>query len=419
MLSGSLIRRIRIRNYRSIADSDVCLGQLTMVVGRNGAGKSNFLDALRFVKEGLDTTLDLAIKSRGGIDAVRRRSTGHPHHIELALEILIPEGLAQYAFEIGAQQKGGFQVKSESLRIVGNNGDLLHHFNVREGQLQESRLSGVELRTLFDEGSAKPHSTGGMWPVPSSDRLYLVVASGLSPFRSTYDALTSMGFYSMNPDVIRSVQSPDAGDLLKRDGSNLASVIARLTEDRPQVKERIRDFLQRIVPEISDFSRVALGHMETLEFRQAVKGSRTPWKFHAASMSDGTLRTLGNLVAAMQLIDRSNVVGLVGLEEPETALHPAAAGILVDALREAAASTQIIVTTHSPDLLDRFDDSTDDLLVAHSVQGTTTIGPADPASLAAIKDHLFSPGDLLRMDQLQPAGSEHFQPELFSVESRE
>lgn len=407
MHSASLIRRVKIRNYRSIADSDIRLGQLTMVVGRNGAGKSNFLDALRFVKDGLDTTLDLAIKSRGGIDAVRRRSTGHPHHIELGLEIQIPEGLAAYSFEIGAQPKGGFQVKSESLRIIGSHGRVLHGFHVQEGLLKtrDSSSNGGPA-SLFQADDRSVAADGVMWPTPTPDRLYLVIASGFPQFRSTYDALTSMGFYNMNPDVIRAVQSPDAGDLLKRDGSNLASVTARLSEDRPEVKQRICEYLQQIVPEISDFSRVALGHMETLEFRQAVKGSKIPWKFHAASMSDGTLRTLGILVAAMQLVDRSEAVGLVGLEEPETALHPAAAGLLVDALRQAAVKTQIVVTTHSPDLLDRFDETSDDLLVAQSRQGTTTIGPVDPASLAAIQNHLFSPGDLLRMDQLQPADAE-------------
>jgi predicted ATPase len=148
---------------------------------------------------------------------------------------------------------------------------------------------------------------------------------------------------------------------------------------------------------------VPVGHHETLEFRQQVTGSEHPWRFYAGSMSDGTLRTLGILVAAMQLAGRQEPIRLVGIEEPETALHPAAAGALMGALREAAEHTQVIATTHSPDLLDRFDPDTDTLLAVVAAEGTTEIGPVDEASLQSLRDHLFTAGELLRMDQLQPA----------------
>ena len=260
-------------------------------------------------------------------------------------------------------------------------------------------------------------SSANTLPQPAPDRLFLVVASGLAEFRPAYDALQAMGFYNLNPDQIREVQKPDAGEFLRRDGSNLASVISRLAEDRPAVKDRIQEYLAQIVPEIVDFQRVPVGHHETLEFRQRVTGSEHPWRFFAGSMSDGTLRTLGILVAAMQLVGRQEPIRLVGIEEPETALHPAAAGALMDALREAAQSTQVVATTHSPDLLDRFDPDSDTLLAVVSTDGTTEIGPADEASLEAVRTHLFSAGDLLRMDQLQPANHEPSQLNLFEEQT--
>jgi len=119
-------------------------------------------------------------------------------------------------------------------------------------------------------------------------------------------------------------------------------------------------------------------------------------------MTDGTLRAIGTPVAAMQLVDRKTSVRLVGIEDPETALHPAAAGALMDSLREAAEKTQVLLTSHSPDLLDQFNPDSDDMLVAHSNQGSTDIGPADPVSIESIKSHLYSAGELLRIDQLQP-----------------
>jgi predicted ATPase len=205
---------------------------------------------------------------------------------------------------------------------------------------------------------------------------------------------------------MKATQSPDAGELLHRDGANVASVVARLGAVKPEIKARIKLYLERIVPGISDVERVQLGPVETLEFRQRVTGAKNPWKFYAANMSDGTLRALGTLVAVMQLADRAQPIQLVGIEEPETALHPAAAGALVDALREASNHTQILVTTHSPDVLDQLDVETDTMLAVAADEGETRMAPVDPASREAMKRHLYSAGDLLRMDQLEPDAAE-------------
>lgn len=390
-MADPFLRRVRIKNYKSIGKCDVALGQLTILVGRNGSGKSNFLDALRFVVDGLQTSLDHAIKARGGIDEVRRRSIGHPHNFGIEVEMNLPDKqTATYGFEISSLRSGSFFVKSERLEIRSCNGDLAARFSLDDGMI-----------TSF-------HGTSSASVLPRNfgDRLYLVTLSGFPEFRVCYDNLLSMGFYNLNAEQMKEVQSPDSGELLRRDGSNIASVVGRLAEDSPDIKQRIQEYLIRIVPDIVEVNRVPLGHRESLEFRQKVKGAAHPWRFYAANMSDGTLRTLGILVAAMQLVDRAVQIRLVGVEEPETALHPAAAGALMDSLREASTKTQVLLTTHSPDLLDRFDPDIDSMIVVQSNQGISDIGPVDPASLQSLREHLYSAGDLLRMDQLQPDQSQ-------------
>lgn len=384
MSSASLVppflQRVRLRNYKSIGGCDVSLRPLTILVGRNGSGKSNFLNALRFVTDGLQTSLEFAIQSRGGIDEVRRRSTGHPRNFAIELEFSIHGGkIASYGFEIAARKQGAFAVKAEHLQVPAEGGAA--YFQREEDRVITSNVSPM--------------------PPVLSDRLYLVNAAGLPAFRPAYDALLSMGFYNLNPEVIKGLQKPDAGELLHHDGGNLASVIARLTAHQPATMERIQSYLSVIVPGMTSVSRVALGPRETLQFGQKVAGSEHPWKFYAASMSDGTLRALGALVAVSQLADQKQPVRLVGIEEPETALHPAAAGALMDALREAASHTQVLITTHSPELLDQIDLERDALLVVVAQEGNTRIAPADEASLEAIRRHLYSPGELFRMDQLQ------------------
>jgi predicted ATPase len=396
---GPFIRRVKVRNYKSLEKCDVQLGRLTILVGRNGSGKSNFLDALRFVVDALRTSLDQAIKSRGGIDEVRRRSTGHPRNFGLELDMDLGNGpRADYGFEVAARSNGGFTVKRERLQIKNGAGRAIASYDLKDGKrvsATSSARNGKPLPGLNDEP---------IMPPASPDRLYLVNAAGLPEFRDVYDALLTMGFYNLNPESMKALQSPDAGEILHRDGGNIASVIGRIGVDQPKNKDRIKGFLATIVPGVTDVNRVSLGPKETLQFRQKVSKSATHWKFYGTSMSDGTLRALGALVAVAQLAEMSIPVRLVGIEEPETALHPAASGALMDALREASVHTQILVTTHSPDLLDRLesDNDIDRLLVCRSRDGDTEIGPIDPASSEAIKDHLYSAGELLRMDQLEP-----------------
>jgi predicted ATPase len=120
-------------------------------------------------------------------------------------------------------------------------------------------------------------------------------------------------------------------------------------------------------------------------------------------MSDGTVRALGILVALFQSGD--GVIGrvpLVGIEEPELALHPAAAGLLLDGLREASRSTQVIVTSHSPDLLDDPTLDMGSLLAVFADGGSTHIAPLDAAGRAAVLNRLYTPGELLRMNQIRP-----------------
>ena len=93
---------------------------------------------------------------------------------------------------------------------------------------------------------------------------------------------------------------------------------------------------------------------------------------------------------------------LVGIEEPESALHPDAAGVLTDVLQEASERTQVLITSHSADLLDRDAIPVDSILAVVALNGETQLAPLDEASRDVLRQHLFTAGELLRMDQLVP-----------------
>jgi predicted ATPase len=119
-------------------------------------------------------------------------------------------------------------------------------------------------------------------------------------------------------------------------------------------------------------------------------------------MSDGTLRALAILVALFQRSDIGSKPTMVAIEEPETGLHPAGAGILLDALREGASRGQVIVTSHSPDLLDNRAILSEWILAVDASHGSTVIAPLDAAARSTLRDRLYTAGELLRMDQLKP-----------------
>ena len=379
------IRRVILRNYKSIQECDVNLGPFMLLVGPNGSGKSNFLDALRFVTDSLRNNIDQALRERGGIKEVRRRSRGHPNHFSIQLEINLPDQTdASYCFRVGARQEGRFEIQEEVCSITNKNNGGQIGYQVVNGKVKKSDF---------------PHP-----PPASTDRLYLTNAAGFPEFRGLYDALMGMGFYNINPDRLRDLQEPDAGNLLLRDGRNLTSVLSWIERNNKQVKERIEEYMGSIVSGIKHVDKRSLGPKETLEFKQTVAGDDNPWSFSSQNMSDGTLRALGVLVSLFQSFDRQgeSPIPLVGIEEPEATLHPAATAALMGALHEASHFTQVLATSHSPDLVDGLELSPDMLLVVDAQGGETKIGPADDTSKSILVDRLYTAGELLKQNMLKP-----------------
>jgi len=397
------ITRLRLRHYRSIAGCDVRLGRLMLLVGPNGAGKSNFLDALRLTAQALTENLDNALRERGGIGEVRRRSRGHPTHFGIDVEFRVRDAVGRYGFAVAAVSGGDFRVSREECRIERPTGEQMSMFAGAEEHREPAFFSIRDGRLVA--------SSEVVLPKIAEDRLFLVAVSGLDAFRPIFEGLANVSIYSLNPDAMRHLQKPESGELLRRDGSNIASVIERLRRDHPETKERIEEYLNRVVEGVRSVERHGYGSWETVDFKQRVAGDATPWTFQATSMSDGTLRALGVLTAL--LAGTNGYFSPVGIEEPEVALHPAAAGLLLDALRDASSSRQVLVTTHSPDLLDSSTISPEELLAVRSVDGNTVIGQIDAAGQKALRKSLYTPGELLRVDQILPDGQDNSQPELF------
>ena len=397
--SGFALGRVRIRNYKSIDSCDVELKPFTLLVGRNGAGKSNFVGAIRLVSEGLRDSLlqvpkDL-IPWAGAFRVPGREFGALPEggfkDATIHLEFTLEEGRRASYRVVLRGRPGGFMAVIEERLEVGDDSGTTAYYHCRAGRPVEASIA---ILPPFDE-----------------DRLYLVRASGVAEFRPAFDALANMAVYNLAPASMRSLEPMAAGPLLARDGSNLAAAFDAIAS-RPDVEERLMSYFRVVVPE---FARVYVdARWPTLPpflvFGRDEPGRAGAGQFLAQGVSDGTLRAFGILVAVNQLASDGRPIRLVGIEEPEAALHPAASGALMDALREASTQTQVLVTTHGADLLDLYDPEEDLLLAVEMRGGRTEIGPVNRASREAIRERLYSAGELLRMDHLDPERSDGPKP---------
>lgn len=382
------ITRLALRQYKSVEKCEIDLEPIAILVGRNGVGKSNVIDSLRFLADALRNTLEYAIRERGGIDQVRRKSLGgRPTHPGIALDLRLGDGrAARYAFKIAAVHGRGFRVHQESCEVYASSGGVAHAFKLDGGTITQWT----------------PKSTA---PATTADRLFLVAASGLPEFRAVYDILTRMTFHNLNPDAMKYPQRPEPGELLAHDGRNLASVVKQLQSSAPDSLDRVRDYLRAIGVPVTRIEHKQAGALETIEVAQEVEvpeGTRNS-NFDAISLSDGTIRAMGILVSLVSA--RGMGTGgpsLIGIEEPETALHPAAAAALMEALSEGALKTQLIVTCHSPDLLDHEGVRPEMIRPVLLQNGRTVVGKLSPSKVSLLREHLSTAGELLRLDQLEP-----------------
>jgi predicted ATPase len=383
-----MITRVQVKNYRSIADVDVSLGPLTVLVGRNGTGKSTFLDVLRFVRDALRHGLDDAILNRHGITALRRWSPRKPYDVEITLTVEEPDFWGKYSFVIGSGRGGAYRVKREHYSFGKTRSSLMEEYEIKERKW-------ISLPDFLKAGRSNlPLAEPNFLSVPKA-----VMFVGYQAARIVFDSVEG-NFYNISPDTLREPQKPSDERILREDGANLASVLRQIKRDKMWLPDLIAA-LGRVTEGITDI-RVspAGGYMITeLKHEDISKApsanNKAPW-FSLAQESDGTLRMLAMLVALYQSGPYQTPIGL---EEPENALHPGALAVLSDVLREAALRNQIIITTQSPDLISHF--TVDELRIVEREHGITQIGPIDEIQRETIEEELFSSSDLLRIQDLR------------------
>ncbi|MGB6064527.1 MAG: AAA family ATPase [Desulfomonilaceae bacterium] len=384
------IKSVEISNFKSLSDVRVDLEPFTVFVGTNGSGKSNFIDALAFVQECLADSVETALNRRGGWQHVMNRakdltsgSTVPGIRFSLLIE-LASDVTAEYTFEIDTwvnHSSRPFSIAYESCVLQDPSG-VTSEFQVGRGEF------------------SKP--IPGIKPRISADNLALRVVSGVEEFEPLWEFLYSMRFYDIDPGRLREPQSPDAGMFLKRDGSNAASVLERIRRtkkgiwDDPPVVQLLTKLLSEVCPGTLGVATRSTDNKETLSFYQDI-GLDDPEDFDALDMSDGTLRVLGLALSVLQPLPK-----VVGIEEPEATVHPALLEMIMEILMGASNEKQVLITTHSPEILDQKELEDSQIRMVYWKKGQTVIAPLSVSTREVVREGLYSPGELLKMDEIRP-----------------
>jgi predicted ATPase len=392
------VTRISAKNFRSLEDVDVTLGPLTVLVGPNASGKSNVVDVLRFVADAFRDGLDSAIAARHGIGAIRRWSAkGRPYDVEVGLEFQTGDYTVHFGFVLGGQRRGEYQVKAEYFRAVGGSPqEKPLVFETRNGRWVTPEVkSGGD---VFWGPGISPTELAMRWP-----SVLIFSLSDPPPISVMTPALfhfeefcSGMRFYHLFPNEIRQPQKLEESYKLDEDGGNLASVLRQMVKGESRYLPDLRDALGKAVPGVTDFQVTQGGGYLFAKLKHQVKdpSGKDAW-FDLSQESDGTIRILALLAALFQ----DPPPPFVAVEEPELTVHPGALAVLADYLKESALRMQLLITTHSPELIDRL--PIESIRAVESVDGVTKVGMVAEHQREAVRNELFSAGDLHRIEGLQ------------------
>ncbi|NOZ93656.1 MAG: AAA family ATPase [Acidobacteria bacterium] len=369
-----MIRELVVSNYRSLGPGiTVEPGRLSVLIGPNGSGKSNVLRALTFIRNAVIQGLPAAVTHENGIDSVRRRSSGRPFDVHFRLGLLLADGPATYEFVITGDRLEEYRVKTESAFIEIDG--VRHEFH-RQG----NRWSGPE----------------GIGPRMDDQSLALTALGGTEQFKPLVDFLAGMTVYSIFPDILRAPQKFDPARPMREHGENWVSILREMVKNSGRKMELLRA-LGKLTGDIEDVRVTsAAGHL-IAEFKQQIRTQKGKRWFDAAQQSDGTLRVAGLLTALLQEPN----VPVIGIEEPELTVHPGVLPLLYDYLRQAASVSQVLVTTHSPILLDLLDVDQDTIFVVNRIDGKTNVKRVGDDQIKPVRNSLLSLGDLFLSGDLQ------------------
>ena len=351
---------ITVKGFRSIKSIEKLeLGPLTVLIGANGSGKSNFVGVFSFLNALREGRLKEYVLRAGGAENVLHYGSRVTEHLEIHISIgggqakywikLVPTGADELVLQsefIDAEKDGRSPIKS-----AGNEAGIRR--GIGWGAPMEAHVEALfEGRRIYHL-----HDTGDH-----------------SPMKKTADVHDNR--------------------YLRSDGSNLAAFLYLLRERHRDDYDTVVQVIQQAAPFFKDFD-LRPENLNPHKIRLQWRHTGTDAFFDASSLSDGTLRFIALATVFLQPEEYRPAVILV--DEPELGLHPYAIALLASLMQQASTETQVVVSTQSSLLLDHFEP--EDVLVAERAGGATTLERLDSPRLKTWLED-YSLGQLWEKNEL-------------------
>ena len=339
---------ITVKGFKSIKSvEELELRPINVLIGANGAGKSNFIDVFSFLKAIRLGGLKDYVMRAGGAEKILH--FGSKTTQQLSIGISFEKEKREYNIVLAPDDADGMFPSEEGLKPIS------------EGARTSVKREQITSESFSTEYGI--HGRGGEAGIYNSkDKSSAIprVREHLLQWRVYHFHDTSAS------SLIKKTVAVDDNDFLRHDGSNLAAFLYYLREEHGRSYEMIRRTVQLVAPFFDDF---------ILEPRKLEEDTiRLQWKhqgsdgyFDAASLSDGSLRFIA--LTTLLLQPTALRPSVILLDEPELGLHPAAITILASLIKQVSTETQIIVASQSPIFLDHF--GPEDVLVAERLEGAT------------------------------------------------
>lgn len=389
-----MIDRLIVQHYRSIESIDLRLESVNLLVGRNGSGKSNILDAIRFIRDALKFGLDQAITDRHGLSSIRQWAPTRPYDITVGIEVSVstPEFSCKgsFSFTLATLSSSG-----EAYSIKREEGNWLGTYYIPRRPGDTARPIPVDYSYSRKADGTVSILTDGERREQEVDDLqeFFLGSRQGGLFGALRLALIDFDTYVIFPNTLRLPQRQSNESHLQSHGENLASVLKRMrAKKKTDSITEIISCMKQVIPGLDNITVQSVGGYVVPQFK--VINDTKSHIFNVDQMSDGTLRMLGILVALYQ----DPIPQTIALEEPELTIHPGALRLISDSISEISERTQVLVTTHSPDLLDAF--APEQIIAIDMIDGVTRARPLAMEQALAVREDLFTLGQLLSMEGL-------------------
>jgi predicted ATPase len=359
---------LRLAGWKSIRDAEIQLRVLNVLIGANGAGKSNLVSFFKLISEMMGGRMQVHVGTTGGAEALLHYGSKRTQAIEAEFRFATDVGQSDYSFRlvpvagstalIFDEEQLKFYWKeppapSESTRIRSDGGHRESHLDV---------LYNLEK------------------PSTDFDRSGESIFSYLRRCRLFHFHDTSL------QALIRRECLIDANRFLYPDAANLPAMLYLYRERYPTAYRRIVAAVKAVAPFFDDFVLEPL-RLNPRNIALHWRSKESEYDFGPHQLSDGTLRAIALFTLLLQ--PEQDLPALIVLDEPELGLHPAALAVLADLLKSAARHSQLLIATQSAALIDHFE--VEDIGTVNLREGCSTFERLDAARLKEwLEDYTLS-----------------------------